>query len=426
MNGKYRKYGLRYVCFLCALLSVFMLFSCSDSSDKNEKKSVKITDTTVLAIACEPFSGGFYAAANILNAANDAEYAVGLLASETIMRKNKDGGWTEKNGSITTALWEGRTVATVRLNKTLKTANGQSLMISDYISLVQQITRRNYNGYFKDFYLNPIEGLIAYRYDCPGLTLADLPDFDALTRDKIAALTKEDYAQLLLDTSIGGLFENNASALSYDGRTFRQAIEEYDSKFDFTTASQNAIRSKLAKIYAQRPKSEWITDLLYDSVKDRVIAEFCEQKKQEGATGSAAISISKSDNYTCKVVFEKVVSEDEAIGMLNLPLCFQAASRRKGDYVFRKNSEGTVGRALSFTDQGGSLTVLSAAEEDLVDSVALGQIRAAVLLAAPSETLTAKAKERGLRCEAIGSGYAIYDANLTERSFLEGLAIFYF
>ena len=410
------------------LASLCLLFSVSCGANVKDK-TVQIEDVTAIAVVGEPFSSRFAtASANILRAENASDYTVSRLTSEQILSRTPDGSWSERNGSIKVETSGGKTVATVRINKGLEYYSGQAVRISDYILLMEQICQVAHDGYYKDYYKNPIEGLVAFRFKRAGLTLADIPDFDAQTGEKLASLTKESYEELLQKTSIGGLFDGNLSAKNYDGKTFREIIEENSDELPagyFSSAAREELLRRLCSILSQRPQSEWITELLYKSVYSDLLSSFRSEMESYGENPGSISGLKKVDDYTCKVTFERVVDENEAIAMLNLPLIQQNGSKRVGAFNFKKSADGISGSMISYVNKKGlNLAVLTAGAEEAIDTAAVGQVQIVVFIDKPTDALIERAHAAGLTYEPVGGGYAVYDASAVDAEFVRSLAVF--
>ncbi|MBP3321093.1 MAG: hypothetical protein J6M12_01955 [Clostridia bacterium] len=384
-----------------------------------------------IAITGDSFSDLFLESFNPLYAESAEEQAASSLIAPTIMRYEEGKGWVSVLGTITSEEKDGKTVATVKLKKGLRYSSGRQVGMDDYLRTVKFILRTNYTGYYKDFYTYPIEGLVACRYNCAGLTLADLPDFDALLSERFKEVEGEDataakkaYMALLQETKIFGTFNGNPESFSPDGRSFKEVILQ-DSKtpieedyFSIKDGLEKTMLEDLCKIYSNKSRSEWMIKSLKNYILTELqeaFAEECMAKNQyvNGAISGMRITDNSYYATTMKVTFDRIIEdENDVIRMLNLPMMQSVSSSSDsvvgvGSYAYKSFFEGRRGKMaeLESTEGGRTLYLLTMAEKDVYATLHMGQLSAAAIQGEVNEELVAK---YGLSVLKVGDDAVLY------------------
>lgn len=419
---------------LCVCLSFFA--GCSSKNGGYGKDGLHI------AMTGNSFSSSFIERFNPLYAESEAEYAAGLLVVPTIMRYEEGKGWVSVLGTISVSKENGKTVAMIELDKNIRYSNGRKLSADEYIRVVTMILRTNYNGYFKDFYTYPIEGLVACRYNCQGLTLADLPDFDAELEKVFKKVYDEDivdarkaYEKLLSDTKIFGLYDGNPLTLSPDGRTFRQVLEQDGSTMpadDYFTAGdvERVMLADLCKLYARKDRSLWMIDQLKVSVMQQLQDDFEKECLEKGQRVNGVISgVNRYSSTAVKVIFEKTIEdENKVIEMLNLPLLHSFMDDRSnvvgaGAYTYQGYSKGREGNMVILEAASGkNLYLRTANAEDVYATLYMGQLSAAAIEGAYDEE---QVKKYGLSVKSFGDCSVVYHSGKITEKELESLAMLF-
>ncbi|MBQ8215647.1 MAG: hypothetical protein IJZ33_05250 [Clostridia bacterium] len=428
---------------LAVLLLLTALTGCASS------KNTKASNALRIALAGGSFGESFLQQCNPLFAQSEQEYAAGSLLAPSIMRYEEGKGWISVLGTISSKTEDGRTVATVKLKKGLRYTNGRQASVSDYLRVVRFILRTNYTGYFEDFYTYPIEGLVACRYNCAGLTLADLPDFEKQLTDEFKEIDGEDaakakaaYEALLLETKICGIYDGNPETKSPDGRTFRQVLSEdlkptpSEDYFQVEEGLYNIMLADLCSIYAAKPKAQWMVEQLKDKrlvELQKAFEEECFKKGQQVDGEIAGMQVVDNTHYatTLRVTFERVIeSEDEVIRMLNLPLIYSQTSTDNqvvglGEYLYAASTAGRKGMMveLSGTKEGSRpLFLMTMDQQDVYASLHMGQISAAAINGKADGELVEK---YGLSVMEVGGNAVVYLPDRISKEELEQLKLLF-
>ncbi len=441
------KRSCRVTALLLAAVCILSILSGCNSSGGGAKSDRALR----IALTGEAFCAEFLSNMNPLYASTEEEYAAGLLLAPTIMQYDEEKGWQSVLGKITVSEADGRTVATIKLNKGVRYSNDRPASVRDYRSMVVYMLRTNYLGYFKDFYTYPIEGLVACRYNCKSLTLADVPDFDAQIEKELAGILQEDkiaaqkaYEKLLVDSKIFGKFDGNPQTPSPDGRTFRDVLlqdggKELPDEY-FTASDVSSVMLKdLCTLYAKKARNSWMIEELKLWYMEKLQKDFSDEclaraEYVNGTISGMVITENSNQPLTMKVYFEKLMEdEDEVIRMLNLPLIqssYNATSTviGTGSYVRAGSDSGRVGMMaeLQNLQKGRDLSILTMEQEDVFASIYMGQISAAVL----SDEVSQKDRqyyeeEYGLEFVTIANAVAVYDPDRVSVKELESFSMLF-
>ena len=431
-----KKRALHLSAFALAALMLLLPAGCAKNGD-----TAVYTAGLCVGVEGAEFSEAFTRTMNPIYAENEDEFALGTLIAPTVMRYDPEKGWQKQLGTIEVSEQDGVTVAKITLDTSIKYSNGRKISVTAYEEMLKRIVNYSYTGYYRDYYKNPIEGLVATRYNYKGLTLEDIPDFDAQVDAQMKDLDQKKYKQLLIDTEIAGLYtsQQNPESIAPDGRSFREfVLAESRSREvkepDFFTSPNIASRmtAQLAEIYAQKPREEWMLDEVRDALLLQLQNEFKEQF--HSTTPSTPISGYKqgSGYYTdnCTVTFTKIVDRDEAIAMLNLPIIYSSASAGKtvegaGEYVFESTRDGNDGRIVTLTNSGSSLSVIGIDRENVAATMKLRQISLAILRSEPDAAMKAEIETNGFALKKINGSYAGYDKQAVNDALLAKLNAFF-
>jgi hypothetical protein len=439
MGGSMKNTVTRSVAAL--LLFAFCLplfFGCG--SGKNGKNN-----GTYIALTGDSFSDEFIDRFNPLYAETPAEYAAGLLIAPTVMRYEEGKGWVSVLGTISVSKEEGKTVAMIKLDGSIRYSNKRKLTADEYLRVVKMILRTDYHGYFKDFYTYPIEGLVAFRYNCKGLTFADLPDFDSQLTERFEVILGDDlekaqkaYEAMLSESKIFGLYDGNPLTKSPDGRTFKEVLLQDSKKAPeegyFTAADVDKVMlADLCALYAQKDREEWMLEPLRIVVREQLEQEFkdtcpCITKCQP--VNGVVSGVVKYDSTTVKVIFEKEIEdENRVIEMLNLPMLHSFVDKRSpvvgaGSYVYRgQNSQGKEGSMVMLESESERpLYLCTANPKDVYATVYMGQLSAAAIDGKPDAS---QVESYGLKTRAYGDRTVIYRADLISEEELDRLAMLF-
>lgn len=426
MTGRTAK---RTILLLLAFLSALISVSCGSGGDrKGGKEPLRIG-----VVVSAPLSDAFTASASPYDAGSDEEYALGKLTASTLMKRN-GGGWEEQFGSISVGNKDGKTVASVRINdQTFYSGTGTSLTADRYIALLQSLALISNEGYFREYWKNPIEGLVEYRYGKTGLKRSDVPDFALQARERLDAVKDASaYEQILIETSIAGLYKGNLKERALDGRSFRELIDgESDEPYDDTDLMKLSEGEKLAlvaRLSAKTPMDDAVRarllTVLERNAEEAYRAAFVSDRNARVPDGVSGFRKTGVRSFT--VTFEGIVDGDEAIGMINLPLTTQNGLMRIGDYRFEGRAQTAHGASVELSEISGDARIVFFAlpADAAVPTVASGSADAVIFLDGTGPEALEAFDRKDLTAASIGAYTALFGGNV-ERSLIEKLGVFY-
>lgn len=430
MNRKREKNSRSKAVIGLLLLAVLVITGCSGKKGNEEKNPAE--EQTFIALAGTELSESFAQNPHPLYARNDFEYRLGLLFAPSLMYQDENGQWQSGSGSITLSTEGENTVAVVKINDGVKYYNGSYASGADYIGVLKKIANCEYQGYFDDFYKNPIEGLVAYRYQCAGLELKDVPDFEKEADKLFESLTKEDYRNMLLKTDLAGLYPAGCTPQDQapDGRTFRQVVEE-DSRTDeekndeFFTKGNVAEKmlEELSGIYAMKGRNEWFIPQLRAIEVDKLQQEFLQECRSQGRpvdsiSGVEGTDIHNGKAMSVRITFTGNVEKEQAYRMLNLPLLPGVAlSEGKGitgtgtlKYAGCYKSGNSYALRVA-NKEGKRFTLLPIEEKNIISTMYMKQLCAASYT--PTEQERAQIEEQyGLKLLTVSGRTVVYHPEL--------------
>ena len=433
MQRTKRMIPIRAAALTLVFAALFALAACGGSDDKKQRVDSRINVALAVGTLSESFcrpqnAGG--TAANPFFAKSAIEYAAGCLTAPTLMRRDEKGEWQPLYGSIEVKDADGITTATVKVNSGLRFYGGSLYKIERYMNLMEQISLPSYKGWLRDFYKNPINGIVAFRYKNSALTLADVPDFDALAAKAAKAETAADYKALLTETKLAGLFSKNLYDKWFDGRTFMQILAEAGkgrtSEEDYNKMDGSETLELLSEALSQLPRDEWRLDELYEYERDRIEDEFAAEQKAAGKSAGYIKGLYRINDLTCTVTFDGIVERDRAIEILNLPLATLSGEMRCGDRKYRGTENGETGWIVSLVNkQNESMSLYAVDPEAALPALTLGQAQIVVFENEVDPALRAQAESAGFAYAAIGARAALYDPEAIAPDALRELAVFY-
>ncbi len=425
-----------------AILLIATLLLLVPSCGNSRKNSTNVDRGVCVAFADGEASPAFAKHLNPLYAANDTEFSIGMLVAPTVMRYDESAGWVKILGTITTEVSDGKTVATVTLDKNIKYSNGRNISISAYVSVLERITRTSYTGYYKDYYKNPIEGLVSFRYNCRGLTLSDIPDFDGELDEIFKNVSKEDYLNMLLETEVAGLYTDsqNPESIAPDGRSFKQIVLE-ESKNEEVKQDNFFIRNDiktlmpklLSEIYASKPTEQWMLKELraikYVELQDAFKAQ-CASMGSPCNSIPGVVSGGRNADF-CTVTFSSSISEDEAIRILNLPVIYSysqdisSLTVGAGAYVGCGESAGNDSSMFRFSSGDEYLSVVTVPRQNIFTTMFMEQIDIAVLPDTLTETEKESASKNNFQVKIIGSSQVIWNPDTVNEEMLNKIVMLF-
>lgn len=309
---------IRSAAALLLCLSVLLLSAC---------QSVRSGGASTLKVGVGTVTGEFHP----FYAEEPGDRAVVAQTYRSIQRRGADNSLINDCGGISYELvGDSKVKYTITIRDDLRFSNGDPVTIHDVIFFYYFISDASYDGVYRDFYRNDIEGLKAYYYNDPNYAQALANIADTVQKNYTAeTVSQTDLTAYLAATSLAGLFGGLDTPSLYGG-TWR----EWMTKTGHAQALGNAkdaaavLQAVAAAEAAEHPKSynpaEWYRQKLTDEYISRSYAAGTKVKDISG--------IRKINDYTCTVLFNS--RSINAISQLNALIVsekFYAVNYVKGD-----------------------------------------------------------------------------------------------
>ncbi len=308
-----------FVCFLMVFLS-----SCSSF------KGLTVNNTE-LKIGVEGISGVF----NPFYAESDADKTIVAQTARPIQRVASDNTLVNHSGGITYEFsGEDSIKYTVSIKNDMKFSDGTNITIDDVIFFYHFISDASYNGTYKDWYLNDIEGLKEYYFDDKNYKTS-ITNIENTVNEKytLSAISSEDFIKYLTETEIEGRFDGNINSVCHTGATWKEYIEKLGYTEALNDLGKKPTKEKLLNLIAgveaeNNPHSynpeSWYREKLYKS--------YIEKNYSDGIDVTEISGIKKINDYTCTVIFNS--KNINAVSQLNALLVSKnhySAEYVKGD-----------------------------------------------------------------------------------------------
>ncbi len=309
------------ILFLC-VLTVF-LSSCSSV------KGLKV-NATELKIGLSGISGQF----NPFYCETEADKQIVAQTTRPIQRIATDNSLVNHSGGISYEFLDDDTVKyTVSIKDDMMFSDGTNITIDDVLFFYYFISDATYDGIYKDWYLNDIEGLREYYFDDINYSNS-ISEIEKTVSDKytLANISTEDYVKYLVATKIEGKFDGNIESKSPNGNTWKEYIEKLGYSEAYNDLGKAPSDDKLLKFIATveaennplayNPES-WYREYLFDS--------YIEKNYSDGINVTEISGIKKINDYTCTVIFNS--HNINAVSQLNAILVsknFYSAEYVKG------------------------------------------------------------------------------------------------
>lgn len=311
---------------LCALLicaSMILLSSCKNigvfSASGNELK----IGVSGIAGVLNPFY-----------AESEADISIISQMFSPIQRTDKDNSFVNHAGGISYEFVEGNKVKyIVSIRNDMFFSDGTNIKIDDVIFFYHIIADASYDGLYKNWYLNDIQGVKEYYYDD-----ANYKDSVAEIKNKVAEkyapseITADDLATYLTATHIEGKFSGNIDDIRSNGESWKAAIDKSKFASQLKSLGEDADAEKILELVA---KFEAETNSqAYDAsdwFEEKLLKEYIDKSYSNGTEIDSISGIKKINDYTCTVLFNsKNINAVSQLNALLVPKSFFSAEYVKG------------------------------------------------------------------------------------------------
>lgn len=295
--------------FVC--ICVFILPSCKGVGGSSELK-----------IGVEGIAGEF----NPFYAETDADREIVMQMFRSIHRYDGNNKPVNYSGGISYEYaGDSQVEYTVSINKDLRFSDGTNITIDDVIFFYHFIADASYDGYYKNWYLNDIEGLKEYYFDDNNYE-ASIREIEEKIEKNYTLTTIEtsDYVKYLSETMLEGKFDGDIKSTSPSGASW----EEYLLKLGYGEALEdlggNPSQDKITKLVATAEAES--NPLAYNPenwYREKLFAQYIEDNYKNGTDVESISGIRKVDDYTCTVLFNS--RNINAVSQLNALLVSKTA-----------------------------------------------------------------------------------------------------
>lgn len=324
---------IKAFCALMICVSMLLLSSCKNitglSASSNELK-----------IGVSGIEGNF----NPFYSSSEADLEIVSQMFSPIQRRGSDNTLINHSGGISYEyVGENSVKYTVSIKDDMFFSDGTNIKIDDVIFFYYFISDATYDGAYKDWYLNDIEGLKEFYFDDKNYE-ASISNIEKTVKEKYTVTTigTEDYVKYLAETQLEGNFTGGLDSKAPSGSTWKEYIEKSGYGDELTSLGNNPsvedVTELAARVEAENnplahnPES-WYREQLY--------TQYINKNYSNGIDVSEIEGIKKVNDYTCTVLFNS--RNINAISQLNALLVsksYYSAEYVKGSANLVKNLEG--------------------------------------------------------------------------------------
>ncbi len=271
-------------------------------------------NNTELKIGVEGINGVF----NPLYAETEADKQIVAQTVRPIQRVATDNSLVNHSGGISYEFADEEKVKyTVSIKNDMKFSDGTNITIDDVIFFYHFISDATYDGTYKDWYLNDIEGLREYYFDDKNYK-SSISDIEKTVSEKytLSTISSEDYINYLSATKLEGRFNGDINSVCHTGKTWKEYIVKLGYSEALEDLGNKPTEDKLIKLaatveaennpLAYNPES-WYREKLYKS--------YIEKNYSDGIDVTEISGIKKINDYTCTVIFNS--KNINAVSQLN-------------------------------------------------------------------------------------------------------------
>ena len=280
--------------FVICIATVF-LSSCGAINSLSVKN-------TELKIGVEGINGVF----NPFYAETDADKQITAQTVRPIQRVATDNSLVNHSGGISYEfVGDDKVKYTVSIKNDMKFSDGSNITIDDVIFFYHFIADATYDGTYKDFYLNDIEGLREYYFDDKNYK-SSIADIEKTVSDKytLSAISTADYVEYLVETNLDGKFNGDINS----SRTAELTWKEHIIKLGYSEAyedlgkkpSEDKILRLVATVEAENNPNSYNPESWY---RNKLYKEYINKNYSDGINVSEISGIKKINDYTCTVIY---------------------------------------------------------------------------------------------------------------------------
>ncbi len=272
-------------------------------------------NNTELKIGISGISGQF----NPFYCESDADKQIVAQTARPIQRVATDNTLVNHSGGISYEFTGDNSVKyTVSIKNDMKFSDGTNITIDDVLFYYYFISDATYDGTYKDWYLNDIEGLKEYYFDDKNYE-SSISNIEKTVSEKytLTTISTDDYVKYLTATNLEGKFDGDINSASPKGNSWKAYIEKLGYTEAYNDLGKTPTEEQLIKLVATieaennplayNPES-WYREQLYKS--------YIEKNYSDGTDVTEISGIKKINDYTCTVLFNS--KNINAVSQLNV------------------------------------------------------------------------------------------------------------
>lgn len=336
------------IILLCIIIAV--LPGCKNigsfSSGKNELK-----------IGVEGLSGNY----NPFYAESEADIEIISQMFRPIQIVGTENSLINHSGSISYEfIGDSQVKYTVSIDDGMRFSDGTHITIDDVIFFYHFIADATYDGRYKDWYLNNIEGLKEYYFDDKNYE-SSMAKLEQTVQEKYTASTisQEDLAEYLIETKIEGKY-TSADSKSPSGQTWTEYVTALGYTREIRELGEKPTDEAWLKLVATAESQknaaaynpeEWYRKNLFEN--------YLKSNYADGTDVSEISGIKKINDYTCSILFNS--RNINAISEINTILIPRSAY--SAEYI--KGSAETVKELTFFAIGSGPYIIAENSAEEV-------------------------------------------------------------
>ncbi len=364
-------------------------------------------NNTELKIGISGISGQF----NPFYCETDADKQIVAQTARPIQRVATDNTLVNHSGGISYEfVGENSVKYTVSIKNDMKFSDGTNITIDDVIFYYHFVSDATYDGIYKDWYLNDIEGLKEYYFDDKNYK-SSIANIEKTISEKYTLTTigKDDYIKYLTATKLEGKFNGDVNSVSPNGLSWKEYLQKLGYAEALNDLGKKPTEQQLLKLIATveaennplayNPES-WYREQLYMSYIDK--------NYSDGIDVAEISGIKKINDYTCTVLFNsKNINAVSQLNALLVSKSYYSAEYVKGyaekvkalngvsavcsgPYIVTECDNGKVSASSNeyYSDADcnfNHLEFIETKKEDAVDDVVNGKIDVVSVTATAAE-----------------------------------------
>ncbi len=282
-----------FIMLIC--ISTFVLPSCGVINGLTVKN-------TELKIGVSGISGQF----NPFYCETEADKQIVAQTVRPIQRISTNNMLVNHSGGISYEfLGENSVKYTVSIRDDMMFSDGTNITIDDVIFYYHFISDASYDGIYKDWYLNDIEGVKEFYFDDKNYK-SSIANIEKTVSEKytLANISEDDYVKYLIETKLEGKFDGNINSVSPDGKTWKDYIEKLGYTKAFNELGKKPTEEQLVKFIATVEAEK--NPLGYNPEKwyrEKLLKNYIDKNYSDGIDITEISGIKKINDYTCTVEF---------------------------------------------------------------------------------------------------------------------------